>query len=134
MAQLTERLAGGRAAGGFLIGVGAGVAALWAGSLPGAFRQGLFTYSGTPETGTIPVFHVVAEAAMAATSLAAGTALLRGQPHAREAALTASGMLVYSSINSSGWLLEHQPAVLAVTGGTLAGALAVIRGLLRPRS
>lgn len=134
MARTTGRLAGGRAAGGFLVGVGAGVAALWAASLPGAFRQGLFTYSGTPETGTIPVFHVVAEAAMAATSLGAGTALLRGRPHAREAALTASGMLIYSSVNSSGWLLEHRPAVVAVTGGTLTGALAVIRELLRSRS
>ena len=118
-------------AGWFLLGVGGVVGGLWAASLPGAFRDGLFTYAGTPEAGNIPAFHLVAEAGMAATSAAAGAALLRGHPHRRAASLTACGMLIYSSINSSGWLLRNQPAVTAVTGLTLAGALAVVRAMLR---
>jgi hypothetical protein len=122
---------GEQLAGCFLLGTGAGVSLLWAASLPGAFRGGLFTYAGTPEAGNIPVFHVVAEAGMAASSLVAGTALLRGWQQRRGAALTACGMLIYSSLNSSGWLLRNQPAVTAVTGATLAGSLAVVRCLLR---
>ena len=120
-----------RLAGWFLLAVGGGVAGLWTVSLPGAFRQGPFTYAGTPEAGNIPAFHLAAEGGMAVASLTAGTALLRGWPHRREGALTASGMLVYSSINSSGWLLRNQPPVTAVTAVTLAGSLGVIRCMLR---
>ncbi|WP_409332677.1 hypothetical protein [Trujillonella humicola] len=120
-----------RRAGWFLLGTGAGVAGLWATSLPGAFRGGLFTYAGTPEAGNVPAFHLAAEAAMAASSLAAGTSLLRGWPQRRGAALVACGMLVYSSVNSSGWLLHERPALTAVTAATLAGSLAVARCLMR---
>ena len=120
-----------RRAGWFLLGVGTGVAGLWTATLRDAFHGGLFTYAGTPEAGNIPAFHLAAEAGMAATSLAAGTALLRGAPQRRGAALTACGMLIYSSINSSGWLLHNRPALTAAPALTLAGALTTVRLLLR---
>lgn len=117
--------------GWFLIGIGAGIAGLWAVSLPGAFDQGLASYVGTPDTGSIPLFHVVAEGLMAATSLVAGLAVLRDLRSGRPLALVAGGMLVYSSINASGWLLHNQPATLAVTAGTLIGATLAVGDLLR---
>ena len=82
----------------------------------GAFRNGLFRYAGTTESGNIPVFHLVAEAAMAMTSVAGGWALRARRPYGRGAALAACGMLEYSAINSSGWLLRNRPWVVIVTG------------------
>ena len=46
-------------------------------------------------------------------------------------ALVACGMLVYSSVNSSGWLLHERPALTAVTAAALAGSLSVVRSLMR---
>jgi hypothetical protein len=110
--------------GWYLVIVGAGVGVLWAASLPGAFDDGLLAYAGTAAAGNIPVFHLVAEAVMAATAIVAGVAILRRFRLGRPAALLANGMMLYSAVNSSGWLLQHQPAVLVLTGATLAGSLA----------
>jgi hypothetical protein len=108
----------------YLLIVGVGVLALWAVSLPGAFRDGLLDYSGNATTGNVPVFHVVAEGVMAATALTAALLLRRGSRRGTLVAMLANGMLIYSALNSSGWLLQHQPAVLLVTGGTLVGSVA----------
>ncbi len=97
----------------YLLVVGAGVAALWATSLPGAFDEGMFTYAGTAAVGNIPVFHVVAEASTAPTALAAGVGLLRRHPHGRSAALLANGMLAYSAVNSSGGCCTTNPVSLS---------------------
>ena len=119
-----------RWAGWFFVVVGVGVAGLWTVSLPKACNEGLNSYVGTLETGTIPLFHVLAEGLMAAASLWAGVAILRERRRARSLALVASGMLVYSSISASGWLLRNQPATLLVTGATLIGSALVVAVLL----
>jgi hypothetical protein len=123
-----------RRASSFLIGTGLAIAGLWCLSLPGAFRNGLLRYAGAAETGNIPLFHLAAEAAMAMTSVASGRALRARRPYGRGAALAACGMLEYSAINSSGWLLRNQPGVVIVTGGTLIGATVTMSSLLRLES
>jgi hypothetical protein len=120
----------------YLIAVGVGVGVLWTASLPGAFQDGLFTYAGTSTAGNVPFFHILAEAIMAATALTAGLLWRRGSRRAPTVTLLANGMLAYSAINSSGWLLHNQPAVTVLTGATLVGAIAstwnVLRRRLRP--
>ena len=110
--------------GWYLVVVGAGVALLWVASLPGAFDDGMFSYAGTAAAGNIPIFHVAAEAAMAATALAAGVAVLRRHRYAPGAALLANGMLLYSAVNSSGWLWHNQRPIVALTAATLVGSVA----------
>src|SRR5271165_2239451 len=107
-----------RRASSFPIGTGLAIAGLWCFSLPGAFRNGLFRYAGTTDSGNIPVFNLVAEAAMAMTSVAGGWALRARRPYGRVLLLrhAACGMLEYSAINSSGWLLHNRPWVVIVTG------------------
>lgn len=117
--------------GWYLIIVGLGIGGLWMASLPGAFDDGLFTYAGTDAVGNIPIFHVLAEGLMAAASLFAGVELLRRRPWAPGWALLANGMLAYSAINSSGWLLQNQPAVVVFTGATLVGSAVSAWSLLR---
>lgn len=111
-----------RQSGWFYLVVGFAVGGLWLASLPGAFEDGVLTYAGTEDVGNIPIFHLVAELTMAVTALGAGWALHREAQHARTLAYLASGMLTYSAINSSGWLLHNQPVVLAATAGTLVGS------------
>jgi hypothetical protein len=71
---------------------------------------------------------------MAMTSVAGGWALPARRPYGRGAALAACGMLEYSAINSSGWLLRNRPWVVIVTGGTLIGATVTMSSLLRLES
>lgn len=118
--------------GVFLISIGVVIAALWAASLPGAFDDGVLTYAGTSDVGNIPVFHLLAEGVMATVAILSGVALLRGSRHADAGALVACGMLIYSSVNSSGWLLHNQPAVTLVTAATIVGSVAVVYAILRP--
>lgn len=114
-----------RWAGRFLLAAGIAVACLWAVSLPGAFHDGLFRYAGTDEAGNIPLFHLVAEGVMAAVAIVAGLATIRGDHRGRLGALLAAGMLIYSAINSSGWLIENQPPVTLLTAATLVGSVLV---------
>ena len=125
-----------RLVGWHLVVVGTGVAALWAASLPSALEDGMLTYAGTQAVGNIAVFQVVAEAMMASTALAAGVGVLRGHRRGhrgRALALVANSMLAYSAVDSSGWLLHNQPAVLLVTAATFLGSATttwvVFRGL-----
>jgi hypothetical protein len=68
------------------------------------------------------------------TSVAGGWALHARRPYGRGAALAACGMLEYSAIDSSGWLLHNRPWVVIVTGGTLIGATVTMSSLLRLES
>jgi len=108
----------------YLVGAGAGNGLPWVASRSDAFDDRLFTHTGTPTVGNIPIFHVRAEAVMAATALTAGILRRRGSRYAFMATMLANGMLVYSAVNSPGRLLHNPPAVTSLTAVTRLGALA----------
>jgi hypothetical protein len=54
----------------------------------------------------------------------AGLGVRRARPWARGGVLLANAMLLYSALNSSGWLLHNQPLVVSVTAATFLGAVA----------
>lgn len=89
----------------------AGVVAFWALVLSrgAGWSEGLLVY----QNGNIPLFHLVAELAMAVV-VAVGLVGWRGRrTWGPPLALVGAGMFGYSAINSMGWAIHNDP-VLAV--------------------
>jgi hypothetical protein len=117
--------------GALLVVAGLGTFAIWIGYLAGnafgQFPQGLFVY----QDGNYPIFHVVAEGLMGVAALVAGGGLWRGTRWGRGLAMLALGMLGYSAINSSGWPLKNDPALLIPMVATLVLVIGAFPYLLR---
>jgi hypothetical protein len=99
-------------------------------------QWGFFLGAGlVPELQTEPfriAFHLAAEGLTALALLVSGVGLLRGQPWAREAALIALGMLIYTAIVSPGYFAQQgQWAFVVMFGALLALTLVSVALLMR---
>lgn len=117
-----------RAIAAFLLVAGSAIVAIWILSLAtGAFATGVFTY----QDGNYPILHLIAELVMGALACAAGVGLWRGSRWGARLALFALGWMCYSAINSAGWAIANDPALLFPMIVTLAGAALAVPYLLR---
>ncbi len=111
--------------GWYFIVVGIGIVALW---------LMLIVSDQVPELQTEPAaitFHIIVECLMAVAAITAGTLTLKNHKWSVEALLFASGMILYSVINSSGYYAESGEyamivlfsLLLVLTGGGCLYAL-----------
>lgn len=105
-----------------------GVFAIWMASLSeGAFEEGLLTYQ---LQGTVPAYHLVAEATMASVTLLGLGAHWAGRRWGNGVLLLGLGMMSYAAVNSLGWALHNDPWTAVPMIATLALTLLALPFLL----
>ena len=116
--------------------------AAWTALIIGAMMLAQWTFfigaGQVPEFVTQPyaiAFHLVAEFATAGALIVSGAFLLRGRRGAVGPASVAFGMLVYTAINSSGYVAQlGQWPLVGMFAVVLAVSLAAVARLLKPQA